>query len=315
MGRHFEHERCSRRVRRVGIVGEPANGRRKGRAGQGRCAGRSGAGLVAFDAREDQVGIECTVVGAGHDGHGAAGLDGLDAGRRGGGVGDGLVIGMLGCDGVGRGTDDEVDVAVDVGHECGIAEQGGTARGLPDGVEGALDSSCERRIARAGDDCERPAEQEVDHRVDAPRDVVFDDDLFALPGAVVADSACAEEACGQAAFLGEAVVSGGGVALRLSRAHGAHGVSVVLPERAEARHGAPLVTVEQGVDRLPGESGICEVREVLRHGSSPGWAADVSRLPGGRGVRRCAPKPGEAGEFDRRESARNVRAGNDLERI
>ena len=161
-------------------------------------------------------------------------------------------------------ADEEVDVAVDVAHEADVLEEGDAAAGFPDGGEDALDGVLEVRVGSGGGDGDGAAEHEVDHGLDAPGDVVLDDDLLAAQGAVVGDEAggtgalvpCAEDARGEAAFLGEAVLAAG-----LARgAAGGHGVAEVGPEEGEARGGVVFVATDEGFDE-----GARECRAVGEH--------------------------------------------------
>ena len=105
-------------------------------------------------------------------------------------------------------------MAVDVTQEAQVLQKADPAAGFPYGFEDAFDGAAERGVAGLGAERDGAAEHEVDHGVDAPGDVVLDDDFLAGPGAVVGGErggergAAAGDAGGQAALLGEAAGAG-----------------------------------------------------------------------------------------------------------
>ena len=68
-------------------------------------------------------------------------------------------------------------MAVDVAQQQRVVEQRHAARGFPYGVEGGLDASALAGFTGLAQEQERHGKHEVDHGVDAPGDVVLDDDL------------------------------------------------------------------------------------------------------------------------------------------
>src|SRR5690606_4007476 len=138
------------------------------------------------------VGVELAVVADVQEWDAAGGLDELEDDSRRPRLGD---------------ADQDVDVAVHRAEQGQVLEQGGPAVVLEDVVEQFLDGGGAVGVGGGAADGEGPAEHEVDHGVDSPGDVVFDDDL-AGAGASAGGGRFLEvgvQPRGQALLLGQAV--------------------------------------------------------------------------------------------------------------
>jgi len=142
-------------------LNKPRGRERRGRAD----GGRSG----------DEEGIEGAVIARVQDGDCASGIDELDADEI-----EGLVEGVDARKGR-IDAEDEIDVAVDVSEERGIVKERGATGALPDGVESGFDGASGGKICGGGAEGDGFTEEKIDHGVNAPADVIFDDG-FAVRG-------------------------------------------------------------------------------------------------------------------------------------
>lgn len=133
--------------------------------------GREGGSRANRRRSGYEEGIEDAVIARVEDGDGASGIDELDADEiesliERGGAREGRID-----------AEDKIDVAVDVGEERGIVEECGAAGAFPNGVEGGFDGAGGREICGGGAKRDGLTEEEIDHGVNAPTDVIFDDGL------------------------------------------------------------------------------------------------------------------------------------------
>ena len=125
-----------------------------------------------------------------------------------------------------------------------------------DGADERLDDFAALWIRRGGADDDRLAEEEIDHGLDAPGDIVLDDDFLAGDAVEVfgeenvGAAAQAGDACGQAPFLGLAVGALGSGLAGIAGRQGFHRIAVVGPEPAESLGVAAEEPVEGVSERV-----------------------------------------------------------------
>jgi hypothetical protein len=148
---------------------------------------------------------------------------------------------------------------VDGAEDGEVLEEGEAAVGLEDGGGESGEGVAAARVGCGGDEDERLAEEVVDHGLDAPGDVVLDDDLLsgdgvAVRGEVGLAGVVAGDARGHAPLLGLAVGALGSVLL--GDGAGEHGVPVVVPEAAAGGAVGVLEAGEELCEALGGDSGL-----------------------------------------------------------
>ena len=146
-------------------------------------------------------------------------------------------------------------MAVHMAEKADISKERGAAGAFPDGIEDVLDTAGDGGIGGAGDEFDGTGEEEIDRGLDAPTDVVLNDD-FAAEALVVGGRAFDKprEPRRQPAFLRESVATAAGSSAGSCR-RWLNGVAEISEERFEARLDGALVLGDQCGEEIGGKRG------------------------------------------------------------